>query len=100
MNGLDLIEQVGRARRQQIGQAGSDAGVDHRGAPLFGEALVVGELLGLEWIARQVRSQIEIMRAQAQRRSQSHFVEYGRRGVHQQLAAARRAHDSRADCAH
>ena len=57
------------------------------------EALVIAILLGLERRTREVRVQIHVVNAQAQRRAQDDFVEYGRGGVDDQVCAASRAHD-------
>ena len=93
MNRLDRVELFGAALHQQIREPGSDARQDHRGAIFFLESFLKTKLLGLEGIAGQVRGHVEIVRAEMEGRAQDDLVEHGRRGVHQQVAAARRAHD-------
>ncbi len=83
----DFIEQIGGALYKKVGQTRSGAGVDDGGAVLFLEAFGVAELLGLKRISREMRTQVEIMRAKAKRSAQDDFVEDGCRSVDDELAA-------------
>jgi hypothetical protein len=93
LNGFNRVEQLGTAFRQQVCQARSRPCADQRDAILSHEFFVEAELLRLEWIARQMRIQIKIVDAEAQRGAQDDLVEHGRRSVDDQVAAARGAHD-------
>ena len=75
LHGLDLVEHFGRALDEQIRQAWRRAGIDQRGAVFLFEALGERELLRLEGIARQVRTQVDIVRAQAQRGAHHNLIE-------------------------
>ena len=94
VNRFDLVEHFGATGGEEIGQAGSGAGVDDGGAAFFLKSPRISELLGFERIADQVCGKIEVMRAQAERGAQGRFVKFGRRGIDQEMAAAGRAHDA------
>src|SRR5256885_1670744 len=59
----DFIEKVGGAFDEKIGETGSGAGVDHRRTVFLLETFDVAKLLGLKRVSREVRAQVEIMRA-------------------------------------
>ena len=93
LHGLNFVEHFGGALDEQIGEAGRGAGVDQRGAVFLLEAFGEGKLLGLERVARQVRAQVHIVRAQAQRRAHHDLIEDRGGGVDDKVAAARGADD-------
>src|SRR5437762_112474 len=83
----DFIEKVGSAFDEKIGEAGSGAAVDDGGAILFFKAFDVAKLLGLKRVSREVRAQVEIMRAQAKGRAKDDFVENRSARIDDELAA-------------
>src|SRR6267378_1258468 len=60
---------------------------------LLFELLFVPNLLRFERIPRQVRTEIEIVRAESQRGANHNLVEHRRRRIDDQLAALRRFHN-------
>src|SRR5882762_4941132 len=88
------VHHCGGPGHQEIRQSRGGAGYDYRGALLFLEAAVETKLLGLKWIACQVRAQVQIMRANAQRRAQNDLIKDGSRRVNQQLRATSGAHNA------
>src|SRR5260221_14373450 len=83
----DFIEKVRGAFDEKIGETGSGAGVDDRRAIFFFKAFNVAKLLGLEGVSREVRAQVEIMRAQPKGRAKDDFVENGSARIDDELAA-------------
>src|SRR6267378_916908 len=88
------VHHCGGPGHQEVRQSRGGAGCDYGGAILFLEAAVETKLLGLEWIACQVRAQVQIMCANAQCRAQDDLIKNRSRRVNQQLRATSGAHNS------
>ncbi len=93
MHGLDFVQQFRGALRKQIGQPRCCSGVDQRHAVFFFEFFLVAELLRFEGMSRQVRAEINVMRAQPQRGPQDNLVKDRCRSVYDELAALRGLHN-------
>ncbi len=93
VDGVDGVEKLGAAAGEKVGEAGSDAGVDDRRAIFLDEAAMIGELLGLEWIARKARIEVNVVRAKAQGGAKDGLVERGGSAIGEQVATARSAND-------
>jgi len=94
LDAMDFVEKVGGALDEQIGETGSRAGVDKRTATLGFESVVIAELFDFEGMAGEVRTEVEIARAEAQRSAQNDFVKDGSGSVDDELAAASGADDA------
>ena len=94
LDGEDFVEKIGGAFDEKVGQSGSGAGVDHGRTIFFLEAFDVAKLLGLKRVSREVRTQVEIMRAKAKRGAKDDFVENGGAGINDELAALGRFDDA------
>src|SRR5208282_695 len=93
VDGFDRVEHFRAALGKQVRQAGSGAGANQGHAILGDEALVKAELLGLEGVVREVRIEVQVVRAQAQSRPQNDFIEDRGRGVDDQVGPAGGAYD-------
>ena len=91
---VHFVQQHGRSLDEEIRQARSRARIDQRGAVLFFKPLRVTELLGFKGIFCQVGAEIQVMRAQPQRRAQHNLVKDRSRRVDDELAALRRLHNA------
>src|SRR5712664_3259860 len=91
---LDLVKHLGGALHEQICQPRRYSGIDQRRAVFFFESLCVTKLLRSEWMARQVGTQIHVVRPQPQRRPQHDLVKKRCRGVDDEVAALGRLYDS------
>jgi|SRR5579859_18162 len=87
LDGDDFVEKIGGALDEKIGEAGRGAGVDDGGAVFFLETFGVAELFGKKRVSREMRAEVEIMRAKTKRGAKNDFVEYGRAGIDDELAA-------------
>jgi len=87
LDGKDFVEHVGGAFDEKVGEAGSGAGVDHRRTIFFLEAFDVAKLLGLKRVSREVRTQVQVMRAEPKGGAKDDFVENGSARIDDELAA-------------
>src|SRR5256885_986114 len=83
----DFIEKVGGAFDEKVGETGSGAGVDDHRTVFLLKAFDVAKLLGLKRVSREVRAQVEIMRAQAKGGAKDDFVENGSTRIDDELTA-------------
>src|SRR5579871_2158088 len=86
--GMDFVEELGGAFDEQIGQAGSGAGVDERDALFVDEFSGVAILLGLKRVAGEVGAEIDVVGAETKGGAEDDFVEDGSRGVDDELGVA------------
>src|SRR2546430_11871109 len=84
---VDFVEEIGSAFDEKVGEAGSGAGVDHHRTVFLLEAFDVAKLLGLKRVSREVRAQVEVMRAQPKGGAKDDFVENGGTRIDDELAA-------------
>ncbi len=77
LHGFHGVQQLRAALGEKIGEAGGRAGADQRRAIFRFEAFAEAKLFRLEWIAIEMRIQVQVMDAQTQRRAQNNFVEDG-----------------------
>ncbi len=77
LHGLHFVQHFRGALDQDICESGGGTSVDDCGPIFFLKAFGVGELLGFERVARQVRTQVQIVRAEAQGRAHHNLIEDG-----------------------
>src|SRR2546423_4539883 len=94
VRGFYFIEHFRPALDEQIGQPWRRAGIDQRDAILFLKAPGIGELLGLEGIAGEVRTEVGIVRAQSQSGAHDDLVKNGSGGIDEELASAGGTNDA------
>jgi hypothetical protein len=91
---MDFVELLGGAFHQEVGEPGSSPGVDERGAILFSEVFVIAQLLSLEWIASQMRAEVDIMSTKSKGGAENAFIENRRGGVDDDVAALGGTHNA------
>jgi len=94
VDGVYFVEEIGGAFDEEIGEAGSSAGVNESGAMLGFEFSCVAVLFGAERIASEMGTEVEIARAEAKGRADDDFVEDGSGSIDDELAALGGADDS------
>src|SRR6266852_2489876 len=93
VHGMYFVQRFRRVLHKQVCQAGRHSGIDQRHTVFPLEFLCIAELLGLEGMASQVRTEIDVMRAQPQRGPQHNLVKHRGRSVDDELATLRGLHD-------
>jgi len=89
-----LVEHLCRSLGQQVGEPRRGAGIDHGGSLFLLEAFREDKLFRLERVACKVRTKVHVVSAQPQCRAHDDQVEDGSRGIDDEVAAPRCAHDA------